>query len=73
MKKESIRHACARQSLHADVYSGFSPNCQPGSTQDELQEVKKLQYVQTMDYHSAPKRNELLGHEDNGGMSNAHY
>ena len=54
------------KNLHTDVYSGFIHNCQNlvATKMSFSRWLDKLWYIQTMEYYSALKRNELSSHEN---------
>ena len=56
---------CPHKNMHMDVYSSFTHNCQNLDTTKLFFSkwmINKLWYIQTMEYYSAVKRNELSSH-----------
>ena len=50
--------------MHMGLQQLYSQLPKLGGNQDILQQVNKLWYIQTMEYYSALKRNELSSHEN---------
>ena len=66
---KGVENLCPQENVHTDVYSIFIHNCQ------NLEAIKmsfskwmdKLWYIQTVEYYSVLKRNELSSHKTHGG------
>ena len=63
---KGVENLCPHKKLHMCVYSGFIHNCQNlEATRYHLigEWINKLWYIQTIEYYSELKRNELSSHE----------
>ena len=60
-----VENICPHKNLHTDIYRRLIYNCQnlEANNMSFSRWMDKLWYIQTMEYHSVLKRNELPSHE----------